>query len=391
MQVVLAALVCFGILTLWIPDYWPVAVFQVGVFALATVVVWRSRNRFPGFTYPLVPLGFAVVWGLLQWLTGRTAYLLATQTAIVHWATFLAIFLIGTCLFREEHVRHWFCSVMLWFSFTVAVVATLQTFTSHGKVLWLFPTGLSDHIMGPILYRNHYAAFIEAVLPIALYQALHSEKDSPIHSVMAATLYASVIASASRAGAVLASGEILAVVVLMWARGRTSGRAIGLSLVTIAVLLIVFTGVVGYETVWSRFREPDPMGVRRELAISSLQMIASHPWSGVGLGAWPTVYPHYAIIDTGAFANQAHNDWLQWTAEGGLPFGILMAGLFFWCLRPAFRTVWGLGAVAVFLHALVDYPFSRPALGSWTILILAMLASAQRASKRGREAGAKPA
>jgi hypothetical protein len=139
-------------------------------------------------------------------------------------------------------------------------------------------------------------------------------------------------------------------------------------------MFLVVTAVVGWESVWNRFWAPDPLAVRRELAISSFHMAASHPWFGTGLGTWPTVYPRYAIIDIGAFANQAHDDWLQWTAEGGFPFGIMLATLFFWSLRPAFRSVWGLGVVAVFLHAIVDYPFSRPALGSWPILILSLLA-----------------
>ena len=52
----------------------------------------------------------------------------------------------------------------------------------------------------------------------------------------------------------------------------------------------------------------------------------------------------------------------------------MLASLFVWSLRPAFRSVWGLGVVAVFLHAIVDYPFSRPALGCWPILLLALLA-----------------
>ena len=375
MHVILLALLCFGILTLWIPQYWSVAVFQVGVFALAAIVLWRSRNRLPGFTYPLVSLAFAVVLGLLQWLTGRTAYSFVTQTATVQWATFLAIFLIGNCLFADTQVLRWFRSAMLWFSFVLAVMATLQTFSSGGKVFWLFPSGYTDYVMGPFLSRNHFAAFIEAVLPVALYQALRSDEGSLLYSAMAGAMFASVIASASRAGAVLASGEILWVIVLMWVRGRTTGRAIGLSLLKLAILFVVFTGVAGWQSVWTRFWAPDPLAVRRELAISSLHMIAAHPWFGVGLGAWPTVYPRYAIVDIGAFANQAHNDWLQWAAEGGVLFGVVMAGLCFWCLRAGFRTVWGLGAAAVFLHALVDYPFSRPALGSWTILMLAMLAA----------------
>jgi O-antigen ligase len=375
--VILTALFSFGILTLWVPGYWPVTVFQVGMFALAVVAVWRSRERLPVPSYPLVALVFAIAAGLLQCIAGETAYLFATQTATVKWATFLATFLAGSCIFGDQQVRRRFCSAILWFTFIIAIVATLQTFSSDGKVFWLFPSGYSEHVMGPILYRNHYAAFIEAVLPIALYRALRDENEAFLYSVMAAALYASVIASASRAGAALASGEILAVMVLMWIRGRTSVHAIGITLLKIFIPLAAFTGIAGSGTVWERFCAPDPMGMRTELMKSSLQMIAAHPWFGVGLGAWPTVYPHYAITDIGVYANQAHTDWLQWIAEGGVVFGVLMAGLFVWCLRAAIRTIWGLGVVAVLLHACVDYPFSRPALGSWTILIMAMLAAAQ--------------
>jgi O-antigen ligase len=262
---------------------------------------------------------------------------------------------------------------MLWFAFLVSVLATVQTFTAHGRVFWLFPTGVTDYLMGPILSRNHYAAFIEAILPVALYQALSRSRNSLLYSLMAAVMYASVVASASRAGTVLATAELLVVPALMLARGRTSGRAVAVSLARMLVLFAVFTAVVGPETVWARIWAPDPLAIRRQLNVSSLHMIAAHPWFGVGLGAWPTVYPRYAIVDVGLFVNQAHNDWLQWTAEGGIPFALLLAALFLWSLRPAFRTVWGLGVIAVFLHALVDYPFSRPALGSWPILILAML------------------
>ena len=377
MHIILAGLVCFGILTLWIPDYWPVTVFQVGIFALAATVVSRSFNRLPQLTYPLLALGAAVIMGLLQWLTGSTSYSFATQSATVQWATYLAIFLIGTCLFGDEQFSSWFRLAMVWFSFIVAVAAMLQTFSSAGKVFWLFPSGYTDDVMGPFLSRNHYAAFIETILPVALCLALISEKDALLYSGMAAAMYASMVASASRAGTVLASGELLAVIVLLWVRGRTTGRVTGLFMFRITILFAVFISVVGWKSIWHRFWMPDPMAVRTELAMGSLRMIAEHPLSGVGLGAWSTVYPHYAIADIGAFANQAHNDWLQWIAEGGIPFGFVMAGVFCWCVRAAFRTVWGLGTLAVFLHAFVDYPFSRPALGSWTIVILSMLASAR--------------
>jgi O-antigen ligase len=377
MHVVLAALFFFAILTLWVPAYWPVTVFQVGVFALAVsalAVRGIGRMRWRDL-YPIVPLSFAISWGLFQWTSGHTAYAFDTKTALVRWATFLAVFLAGVSLFRDTGTRHWFRSAMLWFGFVVAVVATVQTFTSPGRIFWLFPTEYTAYVMGPILYHNHYAAFVEVLLPMAIYEALRRERDSLLYSGMAAALFASVVASASRAGTVLVTAETLVVIVLMWARGRTSARSVGMALLRMSVLFAAFGTVVGWESVWNRFWQPDPMQMRRELAISSTHMIAAHPWFGIGLGTWPTVYPRYAIADFGVFANQAHSDWLQWTAEGGIPLGLAMLTLFVWCLRPAFRSVWGIGVIAVFLHAALDYPFSRPALGSWPILVIAMLAT----------------
>lgn len=382
-HILLAALFFFAILTLWVPALWPVGVFEIGIYALAAVAVLRARRRLPPFSWPLVPLSFAVLWGLLQLLTGRTVYAFDTRNATVQWTAFLAVFFLGLSLFRSAAVAHWFRSAMLWFGFLVSVLATLQTFTSGGRVFWLFPTGYTDFVMGPILSRNHYAAFIEAVLPIALYEALRRERPSLLYSGMAAAMYASVIASASRAGSILATAEIIAVPLLLWWCGRATAAAVGSSFLRMAVLLAVFTAIVGPETVWTRFWAPDPYAVRREFAVSSLHMVAAHPWFGVGLGAWPTAYPRYAIVDIGLFANQAHSDWLQWAAEGGIPFALMLATLFFWSVRPAVRSVWGLGVVSVFLHATVDYPFSRPALGSWPILLLSLLALDERLYTNG--------
>ncbi len=377
MLVALAAAFFFAILTLWVPAFWPVTVFQVSVFALAGVAAYRWRHRPPRFSWPLAPLCFAVALGLFQRITGRTVYAFETENATVRWFTFLAVFLTGLFLFRESAARRWFRSAMLWFSFAVAVLALLQTFSSQGRVFWIFPTGYRDYVMGPIVYHNHYAAFIEVVLPIALYEAFRRERGSLLYAGVAAALYASVIASASRAGTALATAEIVVVAALMWACQPADRRAVGFVFAKIAILAVLFTTVAGWQAVWRRALLPDPYGGRREFAVSTIRMTADRPWVGFGLGAWPVAYPGYATIDLGLFANRAHSDWLEWTAEGGLPLGIMMFTLFLWSLRPAFGSVWGLGVVVVFLHAAVDYPFSRPALGSWPILILAMLAARQ--------------
>ena len=157
MHLALAALFFFAILTLWVPAYWPVTVFQVGVFTLAAVAIVRAVPLPIRLPYPCFPLAFAVAWGLLQWTTGRTAYPFDTQTDIVQWSTYLAVFFTGFTFFQHREARRWFRSAMLWFSFLVAVLATLQTFTSGGKVFWLFPSGYTDFVMGPIVYPKKVA------------------------------------------------------------------------------------------------------------------------------------------------------------------------------------------------------------------------------------------
>src|SRR3979490_1368672 len=105
-------------------------------------------------------------------------------------------------------------------------------------------------------------------------------------------------------------------------------------------------------------------------------MLRDSPGTGLGLVTWSSAYPGYARYDDGTFVNQAHNDWVQWAAEGGIPFLMIMLATAGWALRPAVRAVWGIGVLAVFLHAVVDYPFQqRPALAAFVFALLGLLAA----------------
>jgi O-antigen ligase len=120
-------------------------------------------------------------------------------------------------------------------------------------------------------------------------------------------------------------------------------------------------------------------------------MVHDRPLTGFGLGAWSSAYPAYARYDDGTFVNQAHNDWAQWSAEGGVPFFLLMLIAVVGLARPAWRSLWGLGLMAVFLHALVDYPFEqRPALAAYFFALAGALAAEGNSSIFSR-GGSSPA
>jgi O-antigen ligase len=114
----------------------------------------------------------------------------------------------------------------------------------------------------------------------------------------------------------------------------------------------------------------------REVWSATLNMARERPGMGFGLGTWLTAYPRYALFDPGLAINQAHNDWLQWTVEGGIPFLLLMLVVALLLARKALRSIWGLGVIFVFVHALVDYPFQqRPVLAALFFAVAGAVAS----------------
>ena len=133
-----------------------------------------------------------------------------------------------------------------------------------------------------------------------------------------------MVVSASRAGLVIAFAEVLGVLLLSHLQKAKVGRRIRFAALALAGATGVLTLIVGFGTASARFSS-EPLTVGRvQFAVSTLHMIAARPLIGWGLGCWPAVYPAFATFDPGAIVNQAHCDWLQWTAEGGLPVGLAM-------------------------------------------------------------------
>jgi O-antigen ligase len=214
------------------------------------------------------------------------------------------------------------------------------------------------------------------VLGLAIVAAIRDRRRSVWWMLAAALLFASVVAGGSRAGTILCLLELVALPLVAFARGWISGRL----LARVAVLSVAAAGlmiaVVGWEPMQRRFEEPRPYALRADLVRSTLAMMLDRPVLGFGLGTWSDAYPAYARFDDGLFANQAHNDWAQWAAEGGVPFLMVMAAIVAMLTGPALRSVWGLGLMAVFLHAFVDYPFQqRPALAAFFFAMAGALAA----------------
>ena len=234
---------------------------------------------------------------------------------------------------------------MLGFAFAVAVLATVQTFTSD-KIFWLFSTPYAG-VMGPILNHGHYAAFIEVVLPFALYEAVRRERGGLLYAGMAAVMYASVIASTSRAGVARQPPKL-------WRRRCSCGCA-GRQRPRLAHRFSEWPSCSPRLQRWwdGNVSGTGSRGARshgRPPRISDF--FAAHDCGASlvrrGVGRMAYRVSRLRHLDVGSLANQAHSDWLQWTAEGGIPLGVALLTLFGWCVLPAVRSVWGMGVIAFF-------------------------------------------
>lgn len=371
---------------MWLPR-WALSAFQVALFAMAALAIVRRIRS--GQAIGLHPVGLllaaAAAWGVMQVLAHRTVDPFRTWDADLNWITYLTAFALAYDSAQSRPARERFLRAVLIFAFALSIASIFTVLTSPpGKVFWIFETGSGSQTLGPFVYRNQYAAFVEAVLPLAILRAILDRRRSIIYSVIAAVLFASVFAGGSRTGTFLCLAEILLTPVVAFWRSQISGKTLGRVLAGCVAAVIVFTSVVGWETIWRRLQEPNPYSVRADLVRSSLDMIRDRPLAGFGLGAWSAAYPAYARFDNGTFVNQAHNDWLQWAAEGGIPFFALMLGIALWCVRPALRSLWGIGILAVFAHCLIDYPMQqRPALAAFFFAIIGALAAYWRSRKPG--------
>jgi O-antigen ligase len=391
--VALILLLIFASSTVFVQESWAVDSFQIGVYALTgaylLIGIRRERENLAAGIAPWL-VYFIPVWGVIQILARTTTSTMETREAALRWGALAAVFFLAQIAARTVETREKLLLAFLCFSAVMAVLCLTQLFTSHGRVLWIFPTGFSD-VYGTFPSHNNYAQFVEIILPIALWWTLRDGWRSWGYALIGGVLYASVIGAASRAGAILCTAELLAMLVigLSLHRRRTPApfmRATVAALVMVPLLAALFTFVVGWQRVWNRFQQIDPYVVRREFFLSAIDMARHRPLIGYGLGTFPDVYPQYAIKDFPFYANHAHNDWAEFAADGGVPFLLLVLIPFAAAIPAAIRHPWGLGLIAVMLHACVDYPFPRPAVSGWMFAMLAMLYMARTSDRRERRA-----
>ncbi len=352
--------------------------YEVIIFALAAGWCWVAPNRGMNLM-PGGPLILLLAWGFFQLLVGSTVYRYATLQGSLRSAALAATAWCAFHALQPRDVRVRFLRAFAWFGTAVAVISVLAYFTSPGKILWTFDAPYPD-VWGSFLSRNNFAQFLELAMPVALWFGFREPGGDMLYTLFAAVMVAAGLASASRAGSVILMVEAC---VILWIRRRS--RVVRRMAPGFVLATIILAALPGIGHLAGRLTALDPYEGRRDISRSTLEMIAARPWSGFGLGTFPTVYPAYAALDMGQTVGHAHNDWLEWAAEGGIFYASIWLVLAIFCARRTVQNLWGLGVLGCFVHAAVDFPFARFGISGWVFILIGLLAAEQTGLREVRE------
>jgi len=224
-----------------------------------------------------------------------------------------------------------------------AVIAVLQRATFNERIYWFWkPDATPNPAGGPFVNRNHFAGWLLMAIPLTLGYVL-GRIEAAMRGIAAGWRTRVLWFSTADASALVTGGFGVALMVLaLFLTVSRSGIAclllalvIGASIVihrragalrTLAAVgyisLLVLLGIliVGIDPIANRFAqlvEGDLRG-RVEAWTDTLHVIRDFPLVGSGLNTFSTVMLSYQTTHLESHYAQAHNDYLQLAAEGGI-------------------------------------------------------------------------
>jgi O-antigen ligase len=345
-------------------------ILSVILFVFAAAFLLLPFRQRLAFSLPAACLLFMACYGVVQTLWSPVKIVYDGWTGVLFWFAAATIAVVATQVFQNARAAVQFRLAFIFFGSAVCVLDLLQQASRTTKYYWLIPSKF-HLVFGPFAYWNNFAQFVEITLPVTLWQGLARRKPDIFYLTLGALQIGAVAASGSRAGTVLVLAELIGIILIAYLRRRNRAFLFGAAMAVVLSTLWVYAA--GSDLVIRKLQQNDQLNVRRDMNRSSIEMIKARPLTGWGLDTYVPVYRAFATYDDGTYVNRAHNDWLQWLAEGGVFFAAPMLAILGFSLRPAIRSGWGLGLVVVCLHAFVDYPFARLGVCGWYFALAAML------------------
>jgi O-antigen ligase len=308
--------------------------------------------------------------------------------------------------FTRRRTLQYFFTVLAANGFALAVLAVAQRLAGNGLMFWLWksPTG---GFFGSFVYKNHASAYFNMMLAVcggmAAWHYLRSlrrlEKSNPagLFIFFAIVIGIAILISYSRGATVLMLVFLTLAVIAILSYQVLNPQLLRQPVVMIMLVAgfgyFAYTGVKALDSgqAWEKMSQlsTDRGGTvagRWTVTKASWDMLKDRWRLGVGAGGYRFLFPAYQknypniLTENGrrVYWEHAHNDWLEFPIELGLPgsllilfsFGYLALTLvrnFFW--ENPLSLLVALGGLLVVAHGGIDLIFFNPAvLITWCAL-----------------------
>jgi O-antigen ligase len=383
LRIGICALVVFGVLAHGAVEDWARAVLEIGAALL--FLAWAVRAYFTEehqlvvspLLFPLIAL---LLIALAQWAFHRTASSYDTRMELQLLVADILLLFLAAQTFRTLEDWRSFVWFVMSFGFFVALFGILQHLTFNGKLYWFREMHFGGIPFGPYVNRNHFAGFMELVIPISLVPLVLGKVRRErwfLVSLFAVVPVGALVLSASRGGIVSFGVEVGVLIIWLLLR-RTGGKHLlsGGAVLLLAFLMVSWLGVQQLVERFSSLQSLEvTVGKRASMRADTWRIFLDHPWTGTGLGTLQLVFPSYETLYDGKIVNHTHNDYLEGLAETGIAGGLccvwFLGVLLFDSLRRlsqavgAFSSTVQLSALVACLgfltHSLVDFNLHIPA------------------------------
>jgi len=324
--------------------------------------------------------------------------------ALAELINYIAIYFLVTQIFEQRKHRQMLVFTIVGVATFLAVFGLFKWAGANPFPWWAYENrqGPQDLLTSTYFNHNHIAGYLEMAIPLLLGVLASGLKRGQfvLFSILLTFLVTALILSLSRGGWIgTLIGSVFFVLVIMRATQSLNSKKI--LLICITAILLFGVIALSSETTVERVltieqKEKDDSFQSRVTAWKGiLNLILDYPLLGSGPGTFSTIFTQYQPPGFWDRFVNAHNDYLQFTAE----LGVFWIPIVIWGLFLLFRigfqklpnhsgltlgTTAGAmaGIVAIMVHSISDFNLHIPANALLFTVIMAIAASP--ALKHGR-------
>ncbi|EDM67447.1 hypothetical protein PE36_00439 [Moritella sp. PE36] len=387
-------------------EFW---IFAIFIFHLMTVVKRDKPLLPPRYSLPvLIPLTVTCVWLLLQVLAGLSLDPTATQLMLLKTLALTLLAWLICCYVTDKKTVYQFALALFLAGVYQGIYASWLNL-SVGSPSPVFGIPYGNRANGTFVYQNQLANYLALTLSIGIgiliSQLSYDHNRSRLRDRIRAL--ANILLSAKM---VIRLGLIIMFIGLILTRSRMGNSAFFMALAAVSLLalfiynnppknlklliisffvldLILIGSIFGVEKIKQRLVETSLASeTRDEVVRDALPMIQDQPIFGSGGGSFYSSFPRYHPEVYSGFYDHAHNDYIQFAVELGLPITLMLGGMMLYCLLLSVRTMktrrtplfqgiaFGscIAILHMLLHSTVDFSLQSPAIAVMFVSILSL-------------------